>query len=195
LAEIREQLRNSQKSRLPVRNGSSDEILGVLFVKDALDAFLQGTNLDVRSLMREAPVVSDRTGALNVIQSLRKSPSHMVLVYDEYGHFEGIVTSGDVLEAITGVFQEGESEEPAIVKRDDGSVLVAGWMPIDEFADEMGFTLTGEHDYETVAGFVIDELKRLPSLGESFTTKGWHFEVVDLDGRRVDKLLVKRAAD
>ncbi|MCQ1767956.1 hemolysin family protein [Neorhizobium galegae] len=195
LAEIREQLRNSQKSRLPVRNGSSDEILGVLFVKDALDAFLQGTNLDVRSLMREAPVVSDRTGALNVIQSLRKSPSHMVLVYDEYGHFEGIVTSGDVLEAITGVFQEGESEEPAIVKRDDGSFLVAGWMPIDEFAGEMGFTLTEEPDYETVAGFVIDELKRLPSLGESFTTKGWHFEVVDLDGRRVDKLLVKKAAD
>ncbi|WP_105440447.1 hemolysin family protein [Neorhizobium sp. T25_13] len=195
LAEIREQLRNSQKSRLPVRNGSSDEILGVLFVKDALDAFLQGTNLDVRSLMREAPVVSDRTGALNVIQSLRKSPSHMVLVYDEYGHFEGIVTSGDVLEAITGVFQEGESEEPAIVKRDDGSFLVAGWMPIDEFADEMGFVVTGEPDYETVAGFVIDELKRLPSLGESFTSKGWHFEVIDLDGRRVDKLLVKKAAD
>jgi putative hemolysin len=195
LAEIREQLRNSQKSRLPVRNGSSDEILGVLFVKDALDAFLQGTNLDVRSLMREAPVVSDRTGALNVIQSLRKSPSHMVLVYDEYGHFEGIVTSGDVLEAITGVFQEGESEEPAIVKREDGSFLVAGWMLIDEFADEMGFVVTGEPDYETVAGFVIDELKRLPSLGESFTSKGWHFEVIDLDGRRVDKLLVKKAAD
>lgn len=192
LAEIREQLRGSQRSRLPVRNGSSDEILGVLFVKDALDAFLQGTNLDVRSLMREAPVVSDRTGALDVIQSLRKSPAHMVLVYDEYGHFEGIVTSGDVLEAITGVFQEDESGEPAIVEREDGSFLVAGWMPIDEFADEMGFSLDEEPDYETVAGFVIDEIKHLPSLGESFTAKGWHFEVIDMDGRRVDKLLVKR---
>lgn len=192
LAEIREQLRGSQRSRLPVRNGSSDEILGVLFVKDALDAFLQGTNLDVRSLMREAPVVSDRTGALDVIQSLRRSPAHMVLVYDEYGHFEGIVTSGDVLEAITGVFQEDESGEPAIVEREDGSFLVAGWMPIDEFADEMGFALDEEPDYETVAGFVIDEIKHLPSLGESFTAKGWHFEVIDMDGRRVDKLLVKR---
>jgi len=195
LAEIREQLRGSQRSRLPVRNGSSDEILGVIFVKDALDAFLQGTNLDVRSLMREAPVVSDRTGALDVIQSLRKSPAHMVLVYDEYGHFEGIVTSGDVLEAITGVFREDESEEPAFVEREDGSFLVSGWMPIDQFADEMRFALDGKPDYETVAGFVIDEIKRLPKLGETFTAKGWHFEVVDMDGRRVDKLLVRKSAE
>lgn len=194
LAEIREQLRNSQRSRLPVRRGASDEILGVLFVKDALDAFLQGTNLDVRSLMRDTLVVSDLTGAMDVIQSLRKSPAHMVLVYDEYGHFEGIVTSGDILEAITGVFREDDTEEPAMVEREDGSFLVAGWMPIDEFADEMGFALDQEPGYETVAGFVIDELKRLPSLGDSFTAKGWHFEVIDLDGRRIDKLLVKKAA-
>jgi putative hemolysin len=192
LATIREQLRNSQRSRLPVRNGSSDEILGVVFVKDALDAFLQGTDLDIRALMREAPVVSDRTGAMDVIQSLRRSPAHMVLVYDEYGHFEGIVTSGDVLEAITGVFQEEDGEEPPIVEREDGSFLVAGWMPIDEFADEMNFPIEDDPDYETVAGFVIDEIKRLPSLGEKFTTKGWSFEVIDMDGRRVDKLLVKR---
>lgn len=192
LGAIREQLRSSHRSRLPVRNGSSDEILGVVFVKDALDAFLQGTDLDIRALMREAPVVSDRTGAMDVIQSLRRSPAHMVLVYDEYGHFEGIVTSGDVLEAITGVFQEEDGEEPPIVEREDGSFLVAGWMPIDEFADEMGFALDDDPDYETVAGFVIDEIKRLPSLGEKFTARGWSFEVIDMDGRRVDKLLVQR---
>jgi putative hemolysin len=195
LVEIREQLRSSQRSRLPVRNGASDEILGVVFVKDALDAFLQGTNPDLSSIMRQAPVVSDRTGAINVIQSLRKSPSHMVLVYDEYGHFEGIVTSGDVLEAITGVFQEDESEEPAILEREDGSFLVAGWMPIDEFADEMGFALAESPAYETVAGFVIDEIQRLPTLGETFTAKGWHFEVIDMDGRRIDKLLVRRVTE
>lgn len=192
LDAIREQLRNSQRSRLPVRNGASDEILGVVFVKDALDAFLQGTNLDIRGLMRDAPVMSDRAGAMDVIQSLRRSPAHMVLVYDEYGHFEGIVTSGDVLEAITGVFQEEDGEEPPFLEREDGSFLVAGWMPIDEFADEMGFALDGDPDYETVAGFVIDQIKRLPSLGDSFTAKGWSFEVIDMDGRRVDKLLVRR---
>lgn len=192
LDTIREQLRNSQRSRLPVRNGASDEILGVVFVKDALDAFLQGTNLDIRALMRDAPVMSDRAGAMDVIQSLRRSPAHMVLVYDEYGHFEGIVTSGDVLEAITGVFQEEDGEEPPFLEREDGSFLVAGWMPIDEFADEMGFALDGDPDYETVAGFVIDQIKRLPSLGDRFTAKGWSFEVIDMDGRRVDKLLVRR---
>ncbi|MDZ7600511.1 MAG: hemolysin family protein [Hoeflea sp.] len=193
--EIREQLRNSRRTRLPVRNGPTDEILGVVFVKDALDAFLQGGSLDIRSLMREAPVVSDLSGAMNVIGALRKSPSHMVLVYDEYGHFEGVVTSGDVLEAITGVFREDNGEEAAILKREDGSFLVSGWMPIDEFADEMGFSLDKDFDYETVAGLVIDELKRLPALGESFTAKGWRFEVVDMDGRRIDKLLVGKVQD
>ena len=90
------------------------------------------------------------------------------------------------------MFREDNIEEAAILKRDDGSFLVSGWMPIDEFADEMGFSLDKDFDYETVAGFVINELKRLPALGESFTAKGWRFEVIDLDGRRVDKLLVSR---
>lgn len=193
-AEIRTQLRNTQKSRLPVRNGSSDEILGVLFVKDAYEAIAEGKDPDIRNRMREAPVVSDLTGAIDVIQALRKSSAHMVLVYDEYGHFEGIVTSGDILEAITGVFQEDEVEEPAIVQRDDGSFLVAGWMPVDEFAHQMGFSMKEDPDYETVAGFVLDELKHLPELGERFIWNGWSFEVIDLDGRRIDKLLVQKAA-
>ncbi|MFC3969161.1 hemolysin family protein [Rhizobium lemnae] len=192
-AEIRAQLRNTQKSRLPVRNGSSDEILGVLFVKDAYEAIAEGKDPDIRNRMREAPVVSDLTGAIDVIQALRKSSAHMVLVYDEYGHFEGIVTSGDILEAITGVFQEDEVEEPAIVQRDDGSFLVAGWMPVDEFAHQMGFSMKEDPDYETVAGFVLDELKHLPELGERFNWNGWSFEVIDLDGRRIDKLLVQKA--
>ncbi|WP_367187295.1 hemolysin family protein [Rhizobium oryzicola] len=195
ISEIRAQLRATQRSRLPVRNGSSDEILGVLFVKDAYEAIMQGTDPDIRSRMREAPVVSDLSGALDVIQALRKSSAHMVLVYDEYGHFEGIITSGDILEAITGVFQEDEIEEPAIVQREDGSYLVAGWMPVDEFAHQMGFSFKEDPDYETVAGFVLDELKHLPELGERFSWNGWNFEVIDLDGRRIDKLLVSRATE
>ena len=195
IAEIRAQLRATQRSRLPVRNGSSDEILGVLFVKDAYEAIMQGTDPDIRSRMREAPVVSDLSGALDVIQALRKSTAHMVLVYDEYGHFEGIITSGDILEAITGVFQEDEIEEPAIVQREDGSFLVAGWMPVDEFAHQMGFSFKEDPDYETVAGFVLDELKHLPELGERFSWNSWNFEVIDLDGRRIDKLLVSRATE
>ena len=193
--ELRAQLRATTRSRLPVRKGSSDEIQGVLFVKDAYEFMAGGRGGDPASLMREAPVVSDLTGALDVIQALRKSPAHMVLVYDEYGHFEGIITSGDVLEAITGVFQEDEVEEPAIVARDDGSYLVAGWMAVDEFSAQMGVPIEEDPGYETVAGFVLDELKHLPELGEKFTTRGWTFEVIDLDGRRIDKLLLSRAPD
>ncbi len=188
--EIRAQLRATQRARLPVRQGSSDEILGVLFVKDAYDYMAGGKVLDMKAMMREAPVVSDLTGALDVIQAVRRAPAHMVLVYDEYGHFEGIVTSGDILEAITGVFQEDEAEEPAIVPREDGSFLVAGWMPVDEFSDEMGIAIEEDPGYETVAGFVLDELKHLPDLGETFQARGFRFEVIDLDGRRIDKLLV-----
>lgn len=193
--EIRAQLRATTRSRLPVRRGSSDEIIGVLFVKDAYDFMAGGKQFDVQLVMREAPVVSDLTGALDVIQALRKAPAHMVLVYDEYGHFEGIISSGDVLEAITGVFQEDETEEPALVPRDDGSYLIAGWMPVDEFGAQMGISIEEDPGYETVAGFVLDELKHLPELGEKFTTHGWTFEVIDLDGRRIDKLLVSRAGE
>jgi putative hemolysin len=192
LSEIREQLRATQRSRLPVRNGASDEILGVLFVKDAFDAFASGRELNVREAMREVPVVSDLTSAVDVIQSLRRSTVHMVLVFDEYGHFEGIITSGDVLEAITGAFQEEDDEEPAMVERADGSFLVAGWMPADEFADKMGFSIGEDAEFETVAGLVLDGFRRLPELGESVERDGLRYEVIDLDGRRIDKVLVSR---
>ncbi|WP_282571524.1 hemolysin family protein [Neorhizobium turbinariae] len=195
LEEIRTQLRATPRSRLPVRKGSSDEIIGVLFVKDAYDFLAGDKNFDLKALMREAPVVSDLTGALDVIQAVRKAPAQVVLVYDEYGHFEGIITPADILEAITGVFQEDEVDEPPIVPRDDGSFLVAGWMPVDEFADQMGVNIGEDPGFETVAGFVLDELKHLPELGESFTAHGWTFEVVDLDGRRIDKLIVRRAQE
>lgn len=190
--KAREQLRTTVHSRLPVRDGASDEIVGVLFVKDALDVLLRGGTLDMRAMMCDAPVASDFSGALDVIAALRKTPAHMVLVYDEFGHFEGIVTPGDVLEAITGAFSNDTSEEPAMVARPDGSYLVSGWMPIDEFAARTGISVGQDPDFETVAGFAIEELKHLPELGESFDAQGWHFEVVDLDSRRIDKLLIRK---
>jgi putative hemolysin len=142
--------------------------------------------------MREVPVVSDRADALDVIEILRASPNHMALVYDEYGAFEGIITTGDILEAITGTFKESLAEEPALLQRDDGSYLVSGWMPVDEFCDRLAFPRALAGDYETVAGLVINHLRRLPALGDSFTLNGWRFEVIDLDDRRIDKLLVAR---
>jgi putative hemolysin len=186
-------IRRIARPRIPVRNPATEEVLGVLYLTDAFSALSAGQPLDLRALMREVPVVSDRADALDVIEILRASPNHMALVYDEYGSFEGLITTGDILEAITGTFMEEVSEEPAIVQREDGSYLVSGWMPADEFCDRVGFPRREEGDFETVAGLVIDHLRRLPALGDSFTLHGWRFEVIDLDDRRIDKLLVSRS--
>lgn len=188
--QVREKIRNASHSRLPVRSGGSDEIVGVLFTRRVYDSIVLDADFDVRSLMSEVPIVSDLASAVDVIQAIRKTPVHMVLVYDEYGHFEGIISSGDILEAITGAFHEDDNEEPSLVQREDGSFLVAGWTPIDEFVDRIRIPVEDDPDYTTVAGYVIAKLRRIPDLGESFEANGWRFEVIDLDGRRIDKLLV-----
>lgn len=192
---ILERLRNTRRARLPVRDGAADDIVGVIVVREALaDLDLRGT-LELEGLIRTAPVVLDGADALSVIRSIRASTVHMALVFDEYGHFEGVVTSGDILEAIVGVLrEEGEEDEPAMVERESGGLLVAGWMPIDEFADRTGAPVGRGGEYETVAGYVLTELGRLPAVGERFEREGWTFEVVDLDGRRIDKLLVTAPA-
>ncbi|MCZ8180583.1 MAG: hemolysin family protein [Rhizobium sp.] len=190
--EIREKLREMPHSRIPVRSGDSDEILGVVLTKKLYEHMAEGGPINLADMVSDVPVVSDLAKATDIIESLRKTSMHMVLVYDEYGHFEGIVTSGDILEAITGAFSQDETEEQAMVQRQDGSYLVAGWTPVDEFVDIIRVPIDSDPDYTTVAGFVLDELKRIPELGESFVKGDWRFEVIDLDGRRIDKLLVSR---
>jgi len=190
--EIRAQLRATRRSRLPVQQGESDSIIGVVVVKDLIDFLSDGGTHDLLGLVNEAPVVMDTAGALHVLREIRASRVHMALVFDEYGHFEGIITPGDVLEAIIGAFQEEEESEPPIVTRADGSYLVAGWMQVDEFSHELGIHIPRDADFQTVAGFVLAELNHLPNVGEVFEKGHWRFEVVDLDGRRIDKVLVSR---
>lgn len=194
LQEVRDKLRGIPHSRIPVRSGDSDEIVGVLLTKKLYEQIAEGGTLNLADLISEVPVVSDLAKATDIIESLRKTSLHIVLVYDEYGHFEGIITSGDILEAITGAFSQDETEEQAMLQREDGSYLVAGWTPVDEFVDVIRVPIDPDPDYTTVAGFVLDELKRIPDLGESFVKGDWRFEVIDLDGRRIDKLLVTKVA-
>nr|WP_256371807.1 hemolysin family protein [Rubellimicrobium sp. CFH 75288] len=193
-AETLEAIRRSGRPRLPVQDPATGEVLGVLYVTDAFAALSRGEPLDLRALMREVPVIFESANALDVIAILRQAQNHMGLVYDEYGSFEGIVTTGDILEAITGAFREAAAEEPAIHEREDGSLLVSGWMPADEFCERLGLPREIAGDYETVAGLVLNQLHRLPQLGDRVEAEGWRFEVVDLDGRRIDKVLVARAA-
>jgi putative hemolysin len=192
-AEIMRRFRDTGHSRLPVRDGNPDNIIGVLKSRDFLDAGRSAP--DTRALLIEAPVVRDGKAALDVLETLRGAPAHMVLVYDEYGHFEGIITPMDVLEAIAGEFPEGEEAEAKVAERDDGSLLVAGWMPVDEFAERLDLSLDKDRDFETVAGLIIERMGRLPALGEHIAIGPWRIEVVDLDGRRIDKVLVQSLTD
>jgi putative hemolysin len=186
------QLRNTRHTRLPVQDGEDDNIVGVITVKDLFQTQLDGKALNVRDHIQAAPIVMDTNEALSVLQSLRASKAHMSLVFDEYGHFEGVITANDVLEAITGAFQDDGEDEPAITMRSDGSYLVAGWMQADELAETLSMPIE-RGNYETAAGFILAELNHLPQTGESFVRDGWKFEVIDLDGRRIDKILVSKA--
>lgn len=182
------QARASQRAILPVSDGGSDDIIGVIPVRDLL--VWKASAGDLRSLVREVPVVIDIADASQVIDQLRASPLNMVLVFDEYGHFEGVITPMDVLEGITGSFETPGEDEPDLIVRDDGSCLVSGSMAADEFAERMGLRIPDDREYETVAGLVLDRLGHIPRLGEKLKVQSIEIEVIDLDGFRIDKLLV-----
>lgn len=186
-------LTSTTHSRLPVHDGDPDSLIGVVHVRELLANALAGKRLDVRAALRQAPFIPDTLSAIDALEQLRQAEVPMALVHDEYGHFDGIVTPADILDAIAGAFRSDEGDQdPDAVQREDGSWLLAGSMPADEMADKIGLKLPEVRDYDTVAGFVISLFERLPSTGEAETFGAWRFEVVDLDGRRIDKVLATR---
>ncbi|KQP55158.1 MULTISPECIES: hemolysin family protein [unclassified Methylobacterium] len=190
-AEIRAMLLASPHSRVPVGEGNPDNMLGVVQVREIVKALVENVDFDLRAYIRTAPVLPDTLDALDALTALQAAEVPMALVHDEYGHFDGLVTPADILDAIAGAFHS-EDPEPEAVQRQDGSWLIAGWMPVDEMADQLGIKLESNRDYETAAGLVIARFQRLPETGEVCEIAGWRFEVVDLDGRRIDKILVSR---
>ncbi|WP_084582770.1 hemolysin family protein [Sphingomonas azotifigens] len=194
-AGIREELLATPHTRLPVAEGSIDAVIGVVQARDIAAALFRGEPLDLRKLMRKAPVLPDQVDAMDALTALRQAEVPMGLVHDEYGHFEGIVTPANLLAAIAGEFASDSEpgDNPHIVVRDDGSLLVAGATPADQLAERLGIDLPEDRDYATVAGLALAILKHLPGEGEAFAEQGWRFEIVDLDGRKIDKLLVSRA--
>ncbi|QQR41154.1 hemolysin family protein [Devosia rhizoryzae] len=183
----------SNHSKVLVQEGNADSILGMLALADLLPPLAAGQQPDLRRLVKSVPVVMEHATALDVVEAIRKSPAQLALVVDEYGHFEGIITYGDVLEVITG-YTEEVGDEQAVVQRQDGSFLVAGWMPVDDFSERFKVPVPKDARYETVAGYVLSVLNHLPSVSECFERDGWKFEVMDLDGRRIDKVLMSPLA-
>jgi putative hemolysin len=194
---IRERLVSTPHTRLVVGEGSIDRIIGVLQARDALAALLEGGPIDLAKLARRAPAIPDVADATVALAALRDADVPMAIVVDEYGHFEGVVTPADLLAAIAGEFRSDRDEghDPAVVERPDGSWLVSGSLAADELAERLGFPLEDERDFQTVAGFVLAELEHIPTTGESFEAHGLRFEVVDMDGRKIDKLIVTRVED
>ena len=187
-------LREIPHSRIPVAEGSVDNISGVVRARDLLEAVLDGRDLNLRELARSAPVIPDLMDAMDALGVLRSADVPLALVHDEYGHFDGIVTPGSILAALAGAFRHDveEGEEPDLVEREDGSWLVSGAASADVLADRLGLNMPNDRDYSTVAGFALSVLKHLPETGETFTHDSWKFEVVDMDGRKIDKLLASR---
>ena len=193
-ADIRKRLVEATHAMLPVGKGEVDQMVGVVRTREALAALVGRQGFDLAAFVRTAPIVHDNADALDVLATLKEAEVPMALVHDEYGDFEGVVTPADILETIVGVFKsDADEDEPAAVERDDGSWLLAGYLPIDEMADTLGIPLPEKRDYQTLAGFVLSHMHHLPQVGEHVDVMGWRFEVVDLDGRRIDKVLVSRS--
>ena len=190
-AGIRKALLDSPHSRIPVAEASVDQLVGVVQARDIVVASIEGRPLNLRELMRPAPIVPDQMDAMDALNVLREAEVPMAFVHDEYGHFEGIVTPADLLIALAGEFASDQDvdTDPPLVERDDGSWWVSGSVPADMLSDRLGLRLPQDRDYSTAAGLALSVLKHLPEVGERFVFDGWRFEVVDMDGRKIDKLL------
>lgn len=192
---VRAALLATPHSRLPVAEGSVDNLIGVVQARDIVTAAIEGRPLALRELMRAAPIVPDQMDAMGALTVLQSAEVPIAFVHDEYGHFEGLVTPADLLVALAGAFVSDQDDEtdPPLVERDDGSWWVSGSVSADLLADRLGLRLPDDRDYATAAGFALSVLKHLPEVGERFGFGGWRFEIVDMDGRKIDKLLASEA--
>lgn len=193
--EILDEIHASGHSRFPVMGTDAEDILGVVQAKDLLEQQRRDGAIDLEKAVREPLFVNETMPVLKLLDRFRSQNLHMAIVLDEYGSFEGIVTPTDILVAIAGSLPEGQDDDYSAVKRPDGSWLLDAGMPIDDVERALDWLrLPKERDYETLAGFVLEQFGHIPEVGESFKWGDWSFEVIDLDGRRIDKILAARIA-
>jgi putative hemolysin len=198
IEQMLERMMHSGRSRYPVCRGSLDDVIGVVAAHTLLPPLAQGQKPDLNEHLKPPVFVPETLSGMELLEHFRQSSADMVFVVDEYGAVQGVITERDLLEAITGEFGVPAGEEAWAVQRADGSWLMDGLIPIPELKDRLDIKEVPEEDrgrYNTLAGMVMLLLGRLPGTGDSVDWDGWRFEVVDLDGKRVDKLLVQRIGD
>ena len=196
--ELRRQITENPYSRYPVARGSLDELIGEVNAKDILIREWAGEPFDLSACVRTPVFVPEIMPALNVLEALRHSGTPIAFVIDEYGSMVGVVTLTDILEEIVGDIPSPENaDEAQAVQREDGSWLVDGLLPIDDFREVLDLEeMPGQEQgiYQTLGGFVVMNLGRMPVATDAFDWQGWRFEVMDMDGPRVDKILVQRSS-
>ncbi len=189
LASVKEKIREFQHSVYPVCNENIDDIRGVVYIKEM---YLQ-PNAPLSSLIRKALFVPENNSAYQVLEKIKASKIHYAFIVDEYGSLLGMITVNDILKAIVGEMPEATDDEYIIVERKDGSFLVDAQIQFYDFLDRFDKTIwigEGENQFDTVAGFILHELKRIPETGDTFEWRGFKFEIIDMDGQRIDKVLV-----
>jgi putative hemolysin len=196
--EIKRKIAGSDYQLFPVSEGSFDNVLGFIRARDMLTCSLIGEQVDLKSSLIPPQFIPESMAALNILELFKQSGVHEALVVDEYGGIQGIVALKDILEAIVGeVPYIGRPSEPQVVKRNDGSWLVDGMLTTDEFKDIFHIKrLPGEESgyYQTIGGFVMMHLGRIPSAGDRFVWNDLRFEVVDMDENRIDKMIITPGA-
>ena len=194
LEELERKVKESSHSHFPVAKGDLDNLLGLVHSKDLLAQSLEQQSLDIKAILREPVFVPEGMPALDMLERFKETRSQIALVVDEYGSLHGLITPIDILEAIVGDIPEPhESIEPEIVQREDGSWLVDGRLSMDDVEELLQvhqWPQEGEQYYQTLGGFVMTKLGRMPVTGDEFEWENMRFEVVDMDGRRVDKVLI-----
>jgi putative hemolysin len=199
LEEIQQKLIGSSYSRFPIAEDSLDKVVGLIEAKEVLASCLLGKSMNLRELMHEPLYVPESMLALKVLEIFRESRVQIALVIDEFGGLQGLLTLFDILESIVGDIPEiGEAAEPEVIQRDDGTWLVDGMLPVDEFKEIFHISDLPDEErgyYQTVGGFMMTQLGRIPSASDHFDWSGMRFEVVDMDGMRVDKILISLVED
>ncbi|MBB3133258.1 CBS domain containing-hemolysin-like protein [Rhizobium pisi] len=190
-AEILKTIRECTHEQLLVARGSIDEPIGMVLKKDLLDQVLDGGKVRPMAVIKQPLVLHEGTSVVRVIDSFKASPVRLAIIIDEYGSLEGIVTQTDLLEAIAGDLP-GADEEPDIIIREDGSLLIDAMMPAFDAFERLGLRERPDADFHTLAGFALHQLQHIPETGETFLFEDWRFEVIDMDGMRIDKILAMR---
>ncbi|MGO8910143.1 MAG: hemolysin family protein [Bradyrhizobium sp.] len=189
-------IRSCSHAQLLVCRGSIDEVIGIIRKQDLADHFLDGQSPDVEQVTRPPLIVHESTTVLRTLDLFRKTPVHTAIVVDEFGVLQGIVTRTDLLEAVAGDLPRIDSQaRPKVTRREDGSYLIDAFVPFSDVVQLIGMGEAPPGDYVTLAGFVLSQLHELPKPGDHFVCGGWRFEVVDMDGRRIDMMLVQRQPD